>query len=248
MDKEYYYKYFEFERNHWWFKARAEILKCYINTQIVNASQLKILNVGAATGYTTSWLREFGEVVSVEYDKDCIDFVRNKVDFEIHHGSILDLQYEDKTYDLVCCFDVIEHVEDDRKAVRELCRVCKSSGTVLLTVPANMNLWSEHDIINHHFRRYDRARLEGLFTELPGQADFISFFNWRLYPLIYLARKVSVFLSKTYKETVRSDFETFKTGIFGKVFYLIMVGEKGSLSRKKAKNHGVSILLHWRKS
>lgn len=248
MNKEYYRKYYDFERSHWWFRARAEILRCYIQRNVIDDKPLRILNVGAATGYTTTWLSEFGEVVSLEYDEDCIDFVKNRVDFEIERGSILALPYSENTYDIVCCFDVIEHVEDDRKAVHELCRVCKRSGAVLLTVPAGMDLWSQHDIINHHFRRYDRTQLEGLFTGLPGQINFISFFNSRLYPLIYLVRKASAFLSKIYKRTVKSDFETFKTGMLNSLFYMIMVGEKESLSRKRAKSSGVSILFDWRKS
>jgi 16S rRNA A1518/A1519 N6-dimethyltransferase RsmA/KsgA/DIM1 with predicted DNA glycosylase/AP lyase activity len=78
MEKGYYTYYFNLEREHWWFQARNKIIFSQIE-QIyqVKKSPLNILNVGVATGATSQLLSKFGKVTSVEYDQDCIDFVKS---------------------------------------------------------------------------------------------------------------------------------------------------------------------------
>ena len=112
MDKLYYQEYYFLERNHWWFKVREDILKDCLAINIPNNNspgtgplfsdntennsplrgapdseysnnQLKILNIGAATGKTSEMLRNFGEVISIEYDKDCCEFVENKLNIKV---------------------------------------------------------------------------------------------------------------------------------------------------------------------
>ena len=75
MNKEYYQQYYHYERNHWWFMVRSRIIEKTILRFIRPASPLKILNVGVATGASSEMLGKYGEVVSVEYDKDCCEFV-----------------------------------------------------------------------------------------------------------------------------------------------------------------------------
>lgn len=250
MDKHYYRQYYWFEREHWWFKAREAILKAYIENNIAPYNHsLKILNVGAATGRSTEWLSELGHVTSLEYDKDCIDFVRDKIPFGIDHGSILELPYASSQFDCVCAFDVIEHVEDDGLAVKELLRVCKNGGSVLISVPAHMHLWSRHDVINHHFRRYEKSQLIDLFQrQEEGQLVFSSYFNSRLYSLVWLARTLGSFKDRIRNpKSIQSDFDSFPVGIFNNFLFRIMAGERKRLSQKYKFSSGVSILLHWHK-
>ena len=74
-------------------------------------------------------------------------------------GRLEELPWEDGTFDLITCLDVIEHVPDDVAALAELRRVCRPGGWLLVTVPAYQALWSRHDEANHHYRRYSRAAL-----------------------------------------------------------------------------------------
>ncbi|MBL7851251.1 MAG: class I SAM-dependent methyltransferase, partial [Cyclobacteriaceae bacterium] len=246
MDKEYYRLYFDIERNHWWFKARSRILRNYIKKNIAGDRTLEILNVGVATGASSVMLQEFGKVVSLEYDAEPIEFIKGKVPIEVIQGSILELPFEDDQFDLVCAFDVIEHVEDHELAIKEVKRVAKRAGSVLLTVPAGMNLWSEHDEINHHFRRYSLPELDRLVNRSGGERVYSSYFNFFLFPFIYTARKVTE-LVRDKKRVVRSDFEKFSPGILGSVLYLIMKSESILLNRKVRLPWGVSALLHWKK-
>jgi 2-polyprenyl-3-methyl-5-hydroxy-6-metoxy-1,4-benzoquinol methylase len=119
MDSQYYKDYYILERNHWWFLARASILNKYIERNISSGSKnLKILNVGVATGASTEMLGAFGAVTSIEYEQECIEYIRERVSIEVIQGSILDLKFEDNSFDLVCAFDVIEHVQYDDVAAR----------------------------------------------------------------------------------------------------------------------------------
>jgi SAM-dependent methyltransferase len=247
MDKGYFKDYYHYERNHWWFRARSEIIRTYIDKNIAGQKPFRILNVGVATGASTTMLQQFGGVTSLEYDQDCIDFIKDKVDFEIIQGSILELPFADNTFDLVCAFDVIEHVEDDTKAVKELHRVARGGGNVLVTVPAFMNLWSQHDDINHHFRRYTRASLMSVFNTIKeGGIQFASYFNSILFPMIFVARKIGN-LKKSNDASLHSDFEKFNPGILNGVLYSIMKSERLFISNQRSFLAGVSIILHWKK-
>lgn len=246
MEQNYYKQYFDFERTHWWFLARAEILRSYIQN-LKFEKGIKILNVGAATGATSQWLQENGEVTSLEHEKNCIDFVKQKIDLDFVHGSVLNMPFQDKSFDLVCCFDVIEHVQDEKLAINELKRVCKKGGTILVTVPAFMHLWSLHDEINHHFRRYQLEDMKNLFGNNKGEIRFASYFNSKLYPLIYIIRKISTFFDKLFKKNPKSDFEGFKFSVTNKIFYKILSSEKVSLANGKTFPKGVSIILDWKK-
>ena len=130
MTPEYYKEYYHLERSNWWFTARLEILKCQIENLFPHKNDLNILNIGVATGATSQMLEKYGKVKSVEYDEVCFNFVKDKLQIDIEQGTILDLKFVENTFDLVCAFDVVEHVEDDQLAVNEMIRVCKSNGMV----------------------------------------------------------------------------------------------------------------------
>ena len=238
MDKQYY----KLEREHWWFLARKEILKSIIKRKINTYKPLRILNIGTATGAGTIMLQEFGEVTSIEYDSDCCKFLNNELHILTQEGSITDLQFEDNSFDLVCAFDVIEHVEDDTLAASEMLRVCKKDGFVIATVPAFMLLWSEHDVINHHFRRYKLNAFRNLFKVDDDNVVVKSYFNFFFFIPIALIRIIMwPFQKNKTKTNATSDFERFKTGRLNTLLYHIFLIEKTLLKYFRLP-FGVSIV------
>lgn len=80
-------------------------------------------------------------------------------------GEITALPFPDRSFDLVCAFDIVEHVEDDRQAFRELSRVAKDDATVIFSVPLHRACWSDFDALVGHVRRYDPDDLLGILGE-----------------------------------------------------------------------------------
>ncbi|MCS7019199.1 MAG: class I SAM-dependent methyltransferase [Cytophagales bacterium] len=200
MEKQYYEEYYTLERTHWWFKVRNQILMEQIAQLAEGKTDLNILNIGAGTGHTSELLQQFGKVTSIEYDDYCVAFMQGKLPFPIEKGSILSLQFADNSFDIVCAFDVIEHVADDGLAVREMKRVCRPGGYVIVSVPAFQFLWSHHDVVNHHHRRYTLPALRRLFCEnhttgkTTGRIVRDTYFNTLLFPPVAAFRLIAEWL------------------------------------------------------
>ena len=243
MEKNYYKEYAILEKSHWWFRARLKILEKVINDTLPDKdAKPEILNAGVASGITSLMLEKFGNVSSLEYDEDCCEYLRNTAGIEVTHGSLTELPYQDNSFDMVCAFDVIEHIEDDELAVREIQRVLKPNGHAFLTVPAYQFLWTDHDEINHHFRRYT---MKNLSKTISGKLKikYISYFNSILFIPIATARIIGNFLSvfKKNKE-IKSDFEAYKANSFiNKILYTIFLSESNLIGKLRLP-FGVSLI------
>ncbi|MFK8105384.1 MAG: methyltransferase domain-containing protein [Saprospiraceae bacterium] len=248
MDKNYYKEYYGLERKHWWFVARGEILMDHLRAVMKERSHIRILNIGAATGRSSELLETIGKVISIEYDQACYDFTKEKLNIELINASILDLPFEEEAFDLVCAFDVIEHVEDDELAVSEMKRVCKKGGIICVTVPAFMFLWSAHDEVNHHYRRYTKKQLKQLF-EQDSQMVFHSYFNfWLFFPIAFFRVLTSKFSKQSEnREDAGSDFFVMNNGLVDKILYQIFRSERFFIRNRITLPVGVSLISTWKK-
>ncbi len=95
---------------------------------------------------------------------------------------------EDGAYDLIALLDVLEHIEDDEAALRSIRTLLKPGGRILLTVPANRWMWSAHDTVHHHFRRYNPGSLRAVASAAGLKLYHLSHFNTLLFPLAAAAR------------------------------------------------------------
>jgi len=110
-----------------------------------------------------------------------------KVDAVIE-GSVLDMAFAADSFDLAVSLDVIEHLDDDLAALRELRRVVAPGGALLVTVPAYQWLWSGHDEINHHHRRYTRRTLQRAAEQAGWKQARTTYFNSLLLPAAIVLR------------------------------------------------------------
>ena len=243
MERTFLDNYRRIELDHWWFRVRSGIITDQLKDLFRQKQPMQILNVGAATGASTEMLQGFGKVSSLEYDQPCVDFCREVLKLDVIQGSITSLPYVDDSFDLVCAFDVVEHVEDDQKAVDELLRVCKPGGIVYVTVPAFMSLWSGHDVVNLHHRRYRKPGLLSLFSQ--GSLRRTTYFNTLLFPPIWLARRVGAWL-KPRDEAPKPDNEWMQHPITNFLFGFIFSMER-PLLRLFNMPFGVSLAVIWRK-
>ena len=210
MNKNYVAQYHRLETTHWWFLIREKIIAQVLKKYIPRPKYfLKILNVGAASGASSQWLSSLGGVISVENDPVFLDFLLSKK-IPVINASIIALPFDDDSFDLICALDVLEHVADDTKAMAELIRVCKPGGKICITVPACLSLWSAHDEVNKHFRRYSKSELISLIDKGKNKLLYSTYFNTILFPVIFIVRKMGkLFRKKDNKE--KSDFDYYKT-------------------------------------
>src|SRR5437660_12659589 len=119
----------------------------------------------------------YGEVQGIELDSMAAELARSRGCGEVRIGRLEELPWDDSTFDLITCLDVIEHTPDDRLTLAELRRVCRPGGWMVLTVPAYQALWSLHDVANHHYRRYGRRSLRLAAVEAGWEVARVTSFN-----------------------------------------------------------------------
>jgi SAM-dependent methyltransferase len=247
MEPRYYREYFRNEREHWWFRARERILIGQLR-RVLDAqnpeTRRRVLNIGAATGRTSQWLANYGDVSSLEYDADCCELTRAALGLDIVLGSILSLPWPDQSFDIVCAFDVLEHIDDDKRAVAEMIRVARDGGLLFVTVPSQSFLWSEHDEINHHFRRYSLSELRSLFSGCDH--IFSCGFNSVLFLPIAIHRLSRRALKRLFfveDRRPRSDFSRSRFGFVDWLLEFLFRSESWWLDRGKGPPFGVSAML-----
>jgi len=187
MDESLYWKFLEVERSHWWFVARRQILLALCRHYL--RSGASILDVGCATGYFLEGARDEFDAWGIDPSPIAVKICQERGLTKVVHGSTDDFSaVADKQFDAVGFFDVIEHVDDDLSALEHARRVLAQGGVVMITVPAYMWLWSEHDVLNEHKRRYVKHQLGSLVRQAGFEIEQLTYFNSYLFPSAVLAR------------------------------------------------------------
>lgn len=194
MDAAEYRRMAELEGTHWWFTARREILDDAI-TRLKLPANARILEAGCGTGGNLAMLSRHGQVDAMETDSFAHAHARaTHPDLDIRQGELPDnFPYHDKRYDLICMFDVLEHIGPDATALQTLKNHLNPGGRLLLTVPALPLLWSRHDEAHHHHRRYTKKTLQAALRAGGFTPVYISYFNTVLFPLVFGARLAGKF-------------------------------------------------------
>ncbi len=188
------------ERDHWWFRGRRAILQDQLSRLALSEGS-RILEVGSGTGGNLKMLARFGHVTGMEPDGESRAFAETQTGIDVLSGLLPHaLPAFGWSFDLIAALDVIEHLEEDQASVTALAGLLKPGGWMLTTVPAHPWLWSSHDVVHHHKRRYRKADYLALFANAGLEVVKVSYFNSALFPLIALLR-----LAKFGRESGRGD-------------------------------------------
>jgi SAM-dependent methyltransferase len=164
------------DEHHWWYRGRRRIIRAELD-RLALPGGARVLDAGCGSGRTLQELVDYGQVSGLELNTEAAELARDRGLGEVVIGRLEELPWDDGTFDLITCLDVIEHVPDDVAALIELRRVCRPGGWLLVTVPAYQALWSRHDEANHHYRRYSRPRLRGAAVAAGWRIERVSAFN-----------------------------------------------------------------------
>lgn len=196
MDRDYELQTHQAEDRHWWYRGRRKVLERVIDDLRLPA-RARILDAGCGSGRNMVELARHGTVTGIELSETSVALARERAMGEVVAGSVLEMPFDADSFDLAASLDVIEHLEDDLAALRELRRVVTPGGSLLVTVPAYQWLWSGHDEINHHFRRYTRRALQRAGEEAGWQQVRTTYFNSLLLPAAIMLRVLDRFSRKT---------------------------------------------------
>ena len=179
----------EIEGAHWWFFARRRILREAISRLVPLSPGARLLEAGCGTGGNLAMLEDFGEVSAFEPDPRARELASSKTKIKVRPGRLpTDVPFEAEAFDLVVALDVLEHLDDDLGGLEALGRRLRPGGWMLITVPAFSFLWSDHDIVHHHKRRYTKKGLVRLASAAGLTPVTSTYFNTLLFPLVAVVR------------------------------------------------------------
>lgn len=190
MDAKVYQRVAEVEDSHWWFVARREILARAI-AGLGLPRGARILEVGCGSGGNLPMLARYGQVYATETEPAAIDCARRRGCAQVEAGRLPQaLPFADTSFDLVLMSDVLEHLAEEEPALRAIHARLADDAWLMLTVPAFPSLWSQHDEMHHHLRRYRAEPLRTLVTRCGYRVGYVSYFNSMLFPAIALVRRL----------------------------------------------------------
>jgi SAM-dependent methyltransferase len=189
MERIVYDRMAELDELHWWYRARREVLRELIRRRIPLPADARILEVGCGTGHNLPMLGGFGRVDAIEVDAAAREIASRRLGHVVMDAPLPQLTGVPlNAFDLIAMLDVLEHIEEDEAALAALAERLKPGGRILITVPAFPWMWSAHDVVNHHKRRYTRRTLARVVSDAGLKLEMLSWFNSLLFPLAAAAR------------------------------------------------------------
>jgi SAM-dependent methyltransferase len=192
MQSHHYPILYQVEDTHWWYVGRRRIIQCFVEKicATLNTPNPRILDVGCGTGANLKMLAPFGSAEGVDISPQAVDFCRERGLTSVKLGAAEHLPYDDGSFELVTALDVVEHLDDDVAGLREMRRVLRTDGRLLLFVPAFMFLWGVQDDVSNHRRRYTLPSLLSAVEAAGFSVEWASYANISFFVPVLLVRSV----------------------------------------------------------
>ena len=183
------------ELRHWWFRGRRQVLVDLLRKYSADHNgRLRILDYGCGTGGNSSSYAPFGLVYGIEPDPGAVRLARRRGGAALCRASGTELPFRPGSFDVVVASDVLEHIDDDLRAVQEIARMLRPGGAFIFSVPAHPWLFGPHDAALFHRRRYVERGLRNLVEETGLRIRRLSYWNSTLFPLYCAHRLLGRFL------------------------------------------------------
>jgi ubiquinone/menaquinone biosynthesis C-methylase UbiE len=179
---------YETEERHWWLSSRRKMVLDWIAQRYPGRTDLHILDVGCGTGLMLQEMQTYGTVEGVELSDEALEYCRRRGCRNVRKASAMELPFADASFDVLTAVDILEHMDDDHRALREWARVLKPGGRLFVFVPAHRWLWSLQDEISGHRRRYAFRELRRLVEGAGLRLERQSYVSTLLFPVIFLGR------------------------------------------------------------
>ncbi len=238
MDDSIYHIHYRQEESHWWFAARAEIV-----TEIIERyGNLKpgetILDIGCGTGAILKKLSAKYKVVGIDMSPLAVEYSKKRGLTDVYQMPVQEFPKDKFKVKAAILLDVIEHIDDDLDVLRATREIIGPDGRVIITVPAYMWMWSAHDVVHHHKRRYNAQTLRDLLDRAGFEPIKLTYYNTLLFPLA-AAKKL---LDRGKDASAASEAVEEPAGFVNSLFRSIFSAEKHIVPNMNLP-FGVSLLL-----
>jgi SAM-dependent methyltransferase len=205
---------FRVEERHWWYRSLHRLIFKTLEHELPDWRQRRILDAGCGTGAILKRLGNLEQNVGVDLAPAAIAFCRRRGLDNVREADICALPFADDSFDTVICSSVLYHkwVNNVAGAVRELCRVLRPNGLLLINLPAFRFLHSAHDEAVMTAQRFRKKEVRALLLENGFIIRRLTYWTTLLFPLAVVARTL-------HKSKQGRDFDAggFRNALFGKI-------------------------------
>lgn len=186
MEPGAYAEFREEEGKHWWFIGRKNIFSHMVRRLLRGREResLRALDLGCGMGGMLDELAAVAEVYGTDIEHSALAHCRDRGYSRVFRAHGQHLPLPDASLDLICAFDTLEHIPEERETIAECFRLLKPGGCLFLSVPAYQMLYSHQDKVVHHQRRYSAGGLARKLTDGGFRVTRASYINFLLFPAI----------------------------------------------------------------
>ena len=217
--------------NHFWYKSRRDLINGLFGMVFENYNCRRlILEIGCGVGYQIPILRKWGVVEGFDINPDAVN-IAIKNGFHVKVKDVEKDNIDIDKFDVICLFDVLEHIKNDNKLIKKICDSLKNEAFLFLSVPAYNFLFSNHDRAMNHFRRYNKKQLVFLLEKSGFKIIKSNYWNFFLFPCVLLMRLLKSFLNLFFKkESYQSEASDLPI-LDNRIFYKILMFENYLIKR-----------------
>lgn len=249
-DPSHFESLFAVEDRHFWFRARNRVLSLLCGKIAADLEPgYRALEVGCGDGNVLRFLESAcinGRVFGMDYFAEGLHFARRRCSCPLVQGDISRPPFR-TPFQIIGIFDVLEHLPDDRGVLRDLWRLLDDTGTLLITVPAHMSLWSAFDEASGHCRRYSTDELAGKLHEAGFRIDFITPYMATIFPLVWLARRLARIFRQRDETQDAVERELHIIPVVNGILTSLLLLEAKWISGRRRLPFGASLLVVARK-
>jgi SAM-dependent methyltransferase len=183
MDESVYHLHYQQEESHWWFAARMEIIDEIIRTWGNLKPGDTILDIGCGTGAILKRLSDRYNVVGIDMSPLAVKYSKKRGLTDVFEMPAEEFPKDKYNVKAALLLDVIEHIEDDISVLKAAREIVGPDGRVIITVPAYQWMWSAHDTLHHHYRRYNESMLRAVLDNAGLEPIKVTYYNTLLFPL-----------------------------------------------------------------
>jgi len=174
MEKKVYEMHDKFEEAFWYIEVRKDLINELLNSLDLEKNST-LADFGCGPGRHYEVLSKYGNVLCVDNNKEALEACKKRGIKETLLADVTKTGIKSESLDVICAMDLMEHLEDDLKFLKDARRILKKDGIMILTTPAFEFLWSIDDELAHHKRRYTKNMLEKLAKKAGFKVELISY-------------------------------------------------------------------------